>query len=146
MVSVPRGGIRLLLIAAFASCSGSGGSSGPTSPKTQPGPFTGSWKGSDSTLLTMSMTLDDPDVPPENTGSIAGSGYLSGAAVTGGQLSFGVTGKDSLSAQSSVSLTIAVTGYQPATFIGTLTFAGQEIVGVLNGSGFNQVPLTLVHQ
>ena len=94
----------------------------------------GTWTGSASdsaATLTATLTLS------ESKGTISGSGNLSGP---GGAAAITVTGTHT---GANVSLTLAIAGFQPANFTGTVAADGLRMFGTLNGSGFQHFVITL---
>jgi hypothetical protein len=70
--------------------------------------------------------------------SVTGNGSMSSS---GGAVAVSVSGHF---ANPSFSLTLSAPGYEDSNFSGTLS--GNSITGILNGSGFNQVGMTLTRQ
>jgi hypothetical protein len=90
--------------------------------------ISGSWSGSGGGMsVNLSLT---------QTGtSVAGNGSLSGS---GGAVSLTATGTFT---NPNFSLTLKSPGYEDVNFSGTLN--GNSMTGIMNGSGFNQVGMTL---
>jgi hypothetical protein len=99
---------------------------------TEPTPtITGSWSGSGGGIsVTLSLT--------QSGQSVTGNGSLSGA---GGAAALVATGNFT---NPSFSLTLSAQGYEDSNFAGTMS--GNSLTGVINGSGFNQVGMTLTRK
>jgi hypothetical protein len=96
---------------------------------TEPVPvISGSWSGSASGVsVTLSLT--------QSGESVSGNGSMSGPS---GAAALGVTGTFS---NPNFSLTVSSPGYEDFNFAGTLS--GNSMTGVINGSGFNEVGMTM---
>ncbi|MCS7081522.1 MAG: hypothetical protein N2561_03300 [Bacteroidetes bacterium] len=92
--------------------------------------LSGRWVG-----IVQGVTLDVTLV--ESKGTITGSGSVQAPGVS---ISVSVTGTYSFP---NVSMTFRSTGYEDFTFSGTLSADGNTLAGALNGSGFNNVAITL---
>jgi hypothetical protein len=99
---------------------------------TKPKPsIAGTWSGSGGGIsMTVALT--------QTATVVSGNGSMSGS---GGALALTAQGTFS---EPNFSLTMSATGYQPYNFAGTLN--GNSMTGVMNGSGFNQVGMTLTRQ
>jgi hypothetical protein len=96
--------------------------------------LTGTWSGTDPLGATWGLTLTEN----QSTGSVTGGAELSyqGTVILGGgSVSGSRTGVN-------VQLTISFSGYQPAVFTGTLSANGSTMSGQLNGSGYEDDPIT----
>ena len=91
---------------------------------------TGSWTGT-SSGSTLSMVLND------NSGTVTGSGTLSASS----SIALTITGNH---AGANVSLTMSAPGYEPLNYAGTLN--DRTIIGSLNGSGFTNQSLVVTKQ
>lgn len=80
----------------------------------------------------MTLTLS------QNGSQVTGNGQINGS---GGAVSLSASGTF---VQSSVSLDLSAVGYQAMNYTGTIS--GNTIAGTLNGSGFNNLNLTLLRQ
>nr|BCX01925.1 MAG: hypothetical protein KatS3mg041_1971 [Bacteroidota bacterium] len=92
--------------------------------------LSGRWTG-----VVQGITIDVTLV--ETKGTITGSGSIQAPGVS---ISVSVTGTYSFP---NVSMTFRSTGYEDFTFSGTLSADGNTLSGSLNGSGFNNVAITL---
>jgi hypothetical protein len=91
----------------------------------------GTWTGSGGGIsVNLSLTQAEH--------SVSGNGSMSGGS---GALALTATGSFT---NPNFSLTISAPGYEDMNFAGTL--AGNSATGVINGSGFNQVGMTLTRK
>lgn len=96
---------------------------------TEPTPvITGSWSGSGGGI-SMNLSLS------QSAGSVTGNGSMSSS---GGAIALTTTGTFT---NPNFSLTLKSPGYEDVNFSGTVS--GNSMTGVMNGSGFNQVGMTL---
>jgi hypothetical protein len=100
--------------------------------------LTGTWAGQDAVGATWTLGLIEDPITGAVSGQVdityGGQVILGGGNVTGSR-----SGYD-------VALTISFAGYQPAYFTATLSTDGQTLSGVLNGSGYENDPLTVFKQ
>jgi hypothetical protein len=98
---------------------------------------TGTWNGSATqTGVTFSFTMQ---VSESSGGQLTGSGTASGAISGGSSLMFDVSGTRT---GSNVTMSLNVSGFISPVFTGRLVDAN-TVSGKLDGSGFDQLPLTL---
>lgn len=114
-----------LALILFVGCGGDDGDdlTGPEPPS-----VTGGWSGSSQGIdMTMSLSQTGTDVTGDCT--------MSGPTAS---INLSVSGSFSNPA---LNVTMTNAGYEPATFVGTLN--GNTITGTINGSGFQDFPITL---
>ena len=115
--------LMLVAVLAFA---------GACDKTTEPAPtVTGAWSGSGGGI-TMSLSLTQAGQAVTGTGSMSSSG---GAVAVSANGNF---------SNPSLSVTLSAAGYEDSNFAGTLS--GNTMTGILNGSGFNQVGMTLTRK
>jgi hypothetical protein len=131
-------GVSLALAVATA-CTGSHEISGvpPPPPQTHPGPLTGDWSATTPGFV-VTMHLADAVSAVTGVGGVTGNGKISGPAINGGTIAFGVFGKDSSAA---VRLTYTASQFRAVYFTGQLS-TSTRIVGNIDSSGFNHVSVT----
>jgi PKD repeat protein len=98
--------------------------------------MSGTWQGTfdlDGSQVTTNMILT------ESGGSVSGSGAFQ---TSGGSLAFTVTGTHP---HPTVALTLMASGFEDTNYSGTFT-GNNTVAGALNGSGFNDEPLTINRQ
>jgi len=113
----------------------------PPPPKTHPGPLTGDWSATTPDFV-ITMHLADAVSEATGVGGVTGNGQVSGPAITGGTIAFGVFGKDSSAA---IRLTYTASEFRAVYFTGQLSTSTQ-IVGYMDSSGFNHVSVTYTKQ
>jgi hypothetical protein len=119
---------KLLLVCLALTLAGSAACDKATAPTPV---IAGSWSGSGSGI-SVNMALTQAGQ------SVSGNGSMSGET---GALAVTVSGSFN---NPNFSLTIRAEGYQEMNFAGTLS--GNSATGVLNGSGFNQVGMTMTRK
>lgn len=129
--------IAVLLIGlGVVSCSKD--TTGP--PHTGLGPATGHWT-ADGPDFIATLDLRDTILDATGRGSVQGSGTFAGPGISGGGGTFAVSGTDS---SNNVQLTFSDSAHAPAFFRGRIV-ADTVMVGNVDGSGFNLLPLTFSH-
>jgi hypothetical protein len=99
---------------------------------TSPTPvMAGNWSGSGGGI-SMNLSLS------QSGQAVTGNGSMSGGS---GAIAVTVSGNFN---NPNFSLTIAASGYEDLNFAGTLS--GNSATGVMNGSGFNQVGMTMTRK
>ncbi len=132
--------VTVMFLAMAAAC-GKQATAPANDPPSPPGPMSGKWLGSGAgDSVTRGATLTETALGA-GVGAVDGPGILSGPLASHGNLFVTISGKDSLN---NVAFSIGVGGYLAATFTGTLY--GDQVGGQLNGSGFNNLPITLQRQ
>lgn len=119
---------RLFVVVFSMAVLTAGGCRDSTAPEPT---IAGAWSGSGGGI-SMSMSLT------ESAHAVTGNGSMSGPD---GALAMTVTGTFT---NPNFSLTVTAQGYENMNFAGTLS--GNSATGVMNGSGFNQVGMTLTRK
>ena len=122
--------VLLPIVATLAACGSGDDATGPDLTLT----VTGSWTGTTG-QITLQLTLSE-----QAGGNVVGSGNISAPGV-----SFALTVLNGTHAYPSLSLTLGATGVEDMNLSGTVTSA-TTIAATLNGSGFNNVNITLNKQ
>jgi len=122
-----RLGLALALVLALAACGDNG-----TEPELPT--VSGSWSGA-SQGMTLNLTLSEGV-----GGAVAGSGNISG-----GGLSTALIVRQGTHAHPDVSLVLGAQGYQDLNFTGRMS-GETQIVGTLNGSGFDNYNFNLARR
>ena len=130
--------ITALLIIGLAAGSCSRDTTGPS--HNGLGPATGHWTADGPDFIT-TLDLRDTILDASGRGTVQGSGSFAGPGITGGGGTFAVTGTDS---SNNVQLAFSDSAHSPAYFRGRI-FADTVMVGNIDGSGFNLLPLTFSH-
>jgi hypothetical protein len=122
---------NLLLALALLTAACGGDSSGPSRIEVE-GTWSGQFSTSGGTPVTLTMTLI------ETNGSVTGNSTL---VTTGGSIAETVTGTYS---PPQVSLQFHSAGFEDSNLSGTV--GETTLTGTLNGSGFNNISITLSRQ
>jgi hypothetical protein len=123
----------LLLGLTVYGCGGDGGSSGPADGPNLDGAWSGpvTWPSGQNATLALSIL--------ESNGNISGTGTL-----TLGGAGLGLSISGSYSAAPDLTVTISSQGFQPITMVATASET--QLVGTLDGSGFQNRAITLRRQ